>query len=157
MFRDLAGRCARQFALAACAATALLAACDTTPAGLLDGSPAPEGLAVAGVYSTAVTLVRSSCVGIEVRDMPTTVSQGPDATDITLSHAGNLYAGKLALDATFATTPHAVGSPSETHTLTITGSFAADGFTATVHADVTRNGTAACSYDVGWIGTHTTR
>ena len=156
MLRDLADRCSRQFALAACAATALLAACETTPA-LPDGSPAPEGLVVAGVYSTAVTLERSNCVGIEVRDMPTTVSQGPDATDITLSHAGNSYAGKLDPDATFTTTPHAVGSPAETHTITITGSFAADGFTATVHADVSRNGTAACSYDVGWIGTRTTR
>jgi hypothetical protein len=157
MFRNLADRCARQFELAACAATALLAACNTTPARLPDGSPAPEGVVVAGVYSTAVTLERSSCVGIQVRDMPTTVSQGPGATDITLSHAGNRYAGKLDPDATFATTPHAVGNPAETHTLTITGSFAADGFTATVHADVTRNGTAACSYDVGWIGTLTTR
>ena len=93
MFRDPADRCARQCALAACAATALLAACETT-------APASDGPVVAGVY--------------------------------------------------------AVGSPAETHTLTITGSFAADGFTATVHADVTRNGTA-CSYDVGWIGTRTTR
>jgi hypothetical protein len=157
MVRDLAERCGGQFALAAYAATALLAACDTSPARLPDGSPAPEGLVVAGVYSTAVTLERSSCVGIEVHNMPTTVAQGPDAADITLSHAGNLYAGKLDPDATFATTPHAVGSPAETHTLTITGSFAADGFTATVHADVTRNGTAACSYDVGWIGTRNTR
>lgn len=156
MLRELADRCARQFALAACAATALVAACEA-PAALPDSSPASEGLIVAGVYSTAVTLERSSCVGIEVRDMPTTVSQGPDATDITLSHAGNSYAGKLAPDATFATTPRAVGSPAETHTLTITGGFAADGFTATVHAGVSRNGTAACSYDVGWIGTRTTR
>lgn len=153
MLRSLADRCARRFALAACAATALLAACESTPA-LPDGG-APGGLVVAGVYSTAVTLEGSSCVGIEVRDMPTTVSQGPDATDITLRHAGNSYAGKLAPDATFATTPHAVGSPAETHTLTITGSFAADRFTAAVHADVSRNGTAACSYDVGWIGTRT--
>lgn len=85
--------------------------------------------------------------------MPTTVALGPGATEVTLRHADNAYAGLLKAEGTFTTTPHAVGEPAETHTLTITGEFAAGGFTATVHADVTRDGVAACNYDVGWIGT----
>jgi hypothetical protein len=131
---------------------AALAACATPT-----GAPPDAAGAYAGVYATAVRLERSTCTGIQVQNMPTTVTHAPDATDVTLTHAGNSYAGTLAADGSFSTTPKALGTPAETHTLTITGVFATDGFTATVHADVTRDGVAACDYDVGWIGTRTAR
>lgn len=130
----------------------VLAACSTAPHA--PDAATPTGPSVAGVYATAVTLQRSSCVGIMVRDMPTTVSLD-DATRLTLRHAGNGYTGTLAADNTFTTTPRSLGEPAETHTLTITGAFVTNGFTATVHADVTRDGAAACTYDVRWIGTRT--
>jgi len=113
----------------------------------------PDVLRVAGTYATAVTLGQSSCTGIEVADNPTTVSHVPDALDVTLTHAGNAYPGTVQRDGSFATSPRTVGAPADAHTLTITGQFSTTGFEAMVTADVSRNGSPACSYVVSWVGT----
>jgi hypothetical protein len=115
--------------------------------------PAPPALRVAGQYATAVTLERSTCQGITVQSMPTSVSHAPGATELTLSHAGQTYAGTVERDGTFVTAPRSVGSPAELHTLTIGGRFSTTGFEATVTAAVSRNGVHDCDYVVGWVGT----
>ena len=112
----------------------------------------PDVLRVAGTYATAVALGQSSCAGIVVANNPTTVSHVPDALNVTLTHAGNAYTGTVQRDGSFATSPRAVGGPAETHTLTIAGRFSTSGFEATVTADVSRNGSPACSYVVSWVG-----
>jgi hypothetical protein len=72
-----------------------------------------------------------------------------------LSHAGNTYTGTIERDGAFVTVPRSVGSAAETHRLSISGRFSTSGFDATVSGDVTRNGIAACSYVVSWVGTKT--
>jgi len=119
-----------------------------------DGSALdPDVLRVAGTYSTAVAVGQSSCASIVVADNPTTVSHVPDALNLTLTHAGNVYTGTVQRDGSFATSPRAVGEPAETHTLSIAGQFSTSGFEARVTADVSRNGSPACSYVVSWVGT----
>jgi hypothetical protein len=86
--------------------------------------------------------------------MPTTVAHAAGATTLTLTHAGNGYAGTLQRDGTFATTPRAVGAGGETHTLTIAGRFTRTGLDATVTADVQREtAPRTCRYVVRWAGT----
>lgn len=126
-----------------------LSGCSSDASAPLD----PDVLRVAGTYATAVALRQSSCVGIVVANNPTTVSHVPDARDVTLTHAGNAYTGTVQRDGAFATSPRTVGDPAETHTLTIAGRFSTSGFEATVTADVSRNGSPACSYVVSWVGT----
>ena len=126
-----------------------LSGCSSDESAPLD----PHVLRVAGTYATAVALGQSSCAGIVVADSPTMVSHVPDAVDVTLTHAGNAYTGTVQRDGSFATSPRAVGGPAETHTLTIAGRFSTSGFEATVTADVSRNGSPACSYVVSWVGT----
>jgi len=113
----------------------------------------PDVLRVAGTYATAVALGQSSCAGIVVADNPTTVSHVPDALNLTLIHAANAYTGTVQRDGAFATSPRTVGGPAETHILTIAGRFSTSGFEAMVSADVSRNGSPACSYVVSWVGT----
>jgi hypothetical protein len=116
--------------------------------------PDPNVIRVAGEYATAVTLGESSCPGITVQSMPTTVAHTAGATTLTLTHAGNAYQGTLQRDGTFTTTPRAVGGGAETHTLTIAGRFTRTGLDATVTADVQRSAEPrACRYVVRWAGT----
>lgn len=128
-----------------CAVLLLLAGCSSDPAELR----------VAGSYVTAVKLDQSSCDGLVIRDNTTSVAQAPGSTRVTLTHAGNSYDGAIDKNGMFATSPKAVGSATELHTLTIAGQFFKLGFTATVSAQVTREGMDACAYTVKWVGTRT--
>ena len=110
-------------------------------------------LRVAGEYATEVSLEESSCSGIAVESMPTTVSHEPGATELTVEHAGQTYTGSVERDGAFATEPHEVGDAAELHTLTIAGRFSTIGFEASVDAAVSRNGTPDCDYVVSWVGT----
>ena len=130
----------------------LAAACGggSTP----DPGPDPGVIRVGGEYATAVTLGESTCPGIAVQSLPTTVAHTAGATTLTLTHAGNAYPGTLQRDGTFGTTPRAVGGGAETHTLTIAGRFTRTGLDATVTADVQREAAPrACRYVVRWVGT----
>jgi hypothetical protein len=119
-----------------------------------DPGPDPNVIRVGGEYATAVTLGESTCPGIVVQSMPTTVAHAAGATTLTLTHAGNAYAGTLQRDGAFATTPRAVGGGGETHTLAIAGRFTRAGLDATVTADVLRDAAPrTCRYVVRWVGT----
>jgi hypothetical protein len=113
----------------------------------------PTLLYVAGQYPTAVTLTQSTCQGIQVESMTTTVTHAAGAADLSLRHAGITYLGTVERDGAFSTTPQSVGGAAETHRLTISGRFSTTGFEATVTAEVTRNASPACAYVVSWIGT----
>ncbi|HKA90046.1 MAG TPA: hypothetical protein VKE22_20440 [Haliangiales bacterium] len=119
----------------------------------VDASVDPTVLRVDGQYATAVTLQQNTCQGITVQSMPTTVAHTPGATDLTLTHAGQTYAGTVQRNGTFATVPRSVGTTQELHTITISGQFSTTGFVATVSAAVSHNGTHDCDYTVGWVGT----
>ena len=114
-------------------------------------TPSTE-LQVAGTYDTAVTLTQNTCTGITVQRFSTSVTHTPGATTLTLTHAGNSYSGTVQRSGAFSTTPKAVGSGSEIHTLTIAGTFSTTAIDATVTADVQRTGSANCQYTVKWAG-----
>jgi hypothetical protein len=141
----------------ATAVAIVLVACGSSGAsGALDARSIPDAdpgaVSVGGTYPTDVSLRSSTCTGITVQSMTTTVAHAPGASELTLTHAGQTYSGTVARDGTFATTPHAVGPATELHTLTIAGQFSTTGFTATVTAAVSSNGVHQCDYVVGWLG-----
>ena len=114
--------------------------------------PGQTQLSVGGTYNTAVTLQQNACTGITVQTFTTTVTHTPGATALTLTHAGNSYTGSVQPNGSFTTTPKAVGSATETHTLTIAGTFSTTAIDATVTANVQRTGSANCQYVVKWAG-----
>ena len=120
--------------------------------GSSSSGPTSTDLRVAGTYDTAVTLQQNACTGITVQRFITTVAHVPGATALTITHAGNSYAGTVQRNGAFTTTPKAVGGGGETHTLTITGTFTTTAIDATVTADVQRTGSANCQYTVKWTG-----
>src|SRR5688572_21401159 len=122
--------------------------------GCGDDSPGPDQteLSVGGAYNTAVTLQQNACTGITVQTFPTTVTHTPGASTLTLTHAGNSYTGTVQRNGSFTTTPRAVGGGTETHTLTIAGTFSTTAIDATVTAVVQRAGSANCQYVVKWAG-----
>ena len=128
-------------------AAAIIAACGGDSTG-----PTPTQLSVAGTYTTAVTLQQNGCTGITVQTFPTTVAHTAGATTLTLTHAGNSYAGTVQRNGAFVTTAKAVGGGAETHTLTIAGTFSTTAIDATVTAVVQRTGSANCQYTVKWAG-----
>src|SRR5688572_7367409 len=112
------------------AAAITIAACGgSSPSG-----PSPTELRVAGTYDTAVTLQQNGCTGITVQRFATTVAHVPGSSSLTITHAGNSYTGIVQRTGGFATTPKAVGGASETHTLTIAGTFTTTAIDATVVA-----------------------
>jgi hypothetical protein len=128
----------------------LLVACGSNPS---DAEPAL--LAVAGTYTTAVTLQSSTCTGITVQNMPTTVTHVAGATALSISHASLTWTGQVQTNGAFTTSSRSVTVGTDAvHTLTIAGTFSTTGFDATVTVTVTQ--TAApqtCGYVVKWIGT----
>jgi hypothetical protein len=139
---------------AAAALTVLLAGCGGDEA---EGGAGPDasssgggqvGVDASGVYDTRVTLSRSTCDGIEVRDEPTTVEQ--DAGVLSLTHAALVLTGTLAPDGAFTTETTEVEVGPDTHALTATGVLADGHLSAEVTADVT--GSRSCRYTVTWDG-----
>ena len=117
------------------------------------GSPSSGGtqLSVAGSYPTAVMLVPGgSCGAVPVQGNTTVVAHSPGASTLTLTHAGNTYAGTVAPGGAFTISPTAVSGGAAT--VSMTGQFNATGFTANVHV-VQQSPT--CQYDVTWTGTKT--
>jgi hypothetical protein len=145
-------------ALTACASDdgVITPSCMPTPdAGSAADTRDPTLLFVAGQYPTAVALTQSSCQGIQVEAMTTTVTHAAGDADLSLRHASVTYIGTIERDGSFTTAPQSVGGASESHRLTISGRFSTTGFEATVTAEVTRNGSPSCSYVVSWTGTKT--
>jgi len=116
------------------------------------GSPeSPQQLSVAGSYPTAVTLVPGgSCGAVPVQGNTTVVAHSPGASTLTLTHAGNTYAGTVTPGGAFSISPTAVSGGAAM--VSMTGQFHATGFTANVHV---AQQSPACQYDVTWTGTKT--
>jgi hypothetical protein len=142
-------------ALAACSSDDGGAPMNTPDAGSGADARDPTLLYVAGQYPTEVAITQSTCQGIQVESMTTTVTHAAGSADLSLRHAGVTYTGTIERDGAFTTAPQSVGTAAESHRLTISGRFSITGFEATVAAEVTKNGIAACSYAVSWIGTKT--
>ena len=102
-------------------------------------------LSVGGGYGTHVTLGENTCGNVTVMDNPTTVAQTPGSHALTLTHAGITYEGTVEDDGTFSTQPRAVAGL----TITITGQFDPEGFTASVRVE---QASPACFYIVHWGG-----
>jgi hypothetical protein len=141
------------FAMGRVAARAVASAAIVAGCGGSDGpTPASTDLSVGGTYDTAVTLTQNTCGAITVQRNVTTVTHTPGATTLTVTHVGNAYTGTVQRNGSFSTTPKAVVAGTETHTLTIAGTFTTTAVDATVSAAVQRAGAANCDYTVKWAG-----
>ena len=110
-------------------------------------APTVTAISVGGQYDTVVTLQESSCAGITVMSLPTTVTHSAGAARLALTHAGTTYPGALQADGRFATDPQLVGGS----TVRIEGRFTTTGLDASVTVDV--QGSAPCRYVTRWAGT----
>ena len=118
--------------------------------------PTPPGcapLSVAGSYPTSVSLVpgQNTCGNVAVQNAVTTVAHSPGAHALSLTHAGNTYAGTIEDDGRFSTEPKVLAGGGSRFTITIDGKFTPNGFTATVRVDQTAPA-PACFYLVDWAG-----
>ena len=103
-------------------------------------------LSVGGLFETHVTLGENTCTPVpSVMDNPTTVAQTPGSHSLTLTHAGITYEGTVNDDGSFAMQPESVSG----FTITITGQFTPQGFTASVRVE---QASPACFYVVDWQG-----
>jgi len=112
-------------------------------------------LSLVGTYATHVTLLpdSNSCGAVTVQDNPTTVTLAPGATAISITHAGNTYAGTVDESGGFTTKPTLLTAGGGRYTLTIAGQFSPTGFDATVHVAVQQpTPPQACAYEVHWAG-----
>jgi len=113
------------------------------------GSSEPRQLSVGGTYPTTVVQVPGgTCGTVQVQNNTTVVTQSPGATTLSLTHAGNTYAGTVTSAGAFtvAATPVSGGA----FTVSMTGQFSPTGFSANVHVV---QQSPSCSYDVTWTGT----
>ncbi len=132
-------------------ATTLVACAGSTTAA---PTPSPNVLSVAGNYPTVVTLVSDACGGSIVQSMPTDVVHVPGALTVALDHAGSRYAGTLAPNGVFQTTPAPLVIGTVTYVVTVAGQFSISGFDATATVDKSVAGTpGSCRYVAHWVGT----
>ena len=104
-------------------------------------------LSVGGAYATDVALGQNTCGNVTVQDKPTTVVQTPGSHSLTLTHAGSRTREPSRTTAPSRPQPESV--PGGQFTITITGQFTPQGFTASVRVD---QAAPACFYLVDWIG-----
>lgn len=124
----------------------------TATAPVPSGPPAAES-ELTGQYTTDVTLVRSACRGIEVESRPTTVTQGSNAQSLSISHGPLRFDARLRDTGAFSARPVSTTIGSQTHTLTLAGTFSERAFNAEVRATVEEPGQRPCDYLVRWAGT----
>ena len=118
----------------------------TDPIYVSGAADVPPVLSVGGSYGTHVSLGENTCTPAPtVMDNPTTVVQTPGSHALTLTHANITYQGTVEDDGTFAMEPRVVGG----FTITITGQFDPEGFTASVRVE---QSSPACFYIVNWGG-----
>jgi hypothetical protein len=119
----------------------------TDPIFVRGAADSPPVLSVGGAYATDVALGQNTCTPVPtVMDNPTTVVQTPGSNALTLTHATITYEGTVDDDGSFAMQPESVGGQ---FTITITGQFTPQGFTASVRVD---QAAPACFYIVDWNG-----
>jgi hypothetical protein len=131
-------------------AVALLAGCGGESDS--DGITPPPAVEFAGTYATQVTLVQNSCGSVTVQSLPTTVTHNAASGALTLVHGGTTFAGTVAADSTFNTTPRDVDvGDGNQYRVAITGRFGNRSFVA--DATVDRSGAGApCQYVAHWVG-----
>lgn len=114
--------------------------------------PPPSGFA--GTYATAVTLTSTTCGPVTVQSLPTTVTHNQSAGVVSLTHGGATYAGSVAADSTFTTTPleQDVGD-GFLYRVMLTGRFGARSFVADATVDRSGGSSSACRYVAHWAGT----
>jgi hypothetical protein len=122
------------------------------PASATSPSAASSAAAFAGEYTTDVTLVRSSCRGIEVESRPTSVAQGSNAQALSITHGMLRFEARLR-DTSFTARPVSTEVGPQTHTLTLAGTFSERKLTAEVRVKVEETGARPCDYVVRWAGT----
>ena len=108
--------------------------------------------AFVGEYTTDVTLVRSSCRGIEVESRPTTVAPGSNAKALTITHGMLRFEARMR-DTSFTARPVSTEVGPQSHTLTLSGTFSERKLTAEVRVKVEETGARPCDYVVRWAGT----
>jgi hypothetical protein len=115
--------------------------------------PPPAGPgAFAGTYATEVTLGQTTCGAITVQSLPTTVTHNATTNAITLVHGGTTYAGTVAVDSTFATSPRDVDvGDGYQYRITIAGRFGNRSFVADATVDRSGSG-ASCRFVAHWVG-----
>jgi hypothetical protein len=124
----------------------------STPASATSPSAANSAGSFAGEYTTDVTLVRSSCRGIEVESRPTSVTQGSNAQSLTITHGMLRFDARLR-DTSFTARPVSTEVGPQTHTLTLSGTFSERTMNAEVRVKVEEVGVRPCDYLVKWVGT----
>src|SRR6185503_7696391 len=73
-----------------------------------DTPPPPPATTFAGTYATQVSLTQNSCGTVTVQSLPTTVTHNASSGAVTFVHGGTTYAGTVATDSSFTTTPRDV-------------------------------------------------
>lgn len=131
------------------AAMLALCACGgSSPSG-----PDPAASGFAGTYATRVTLAENGCGPVIVQDNPTIVTYQEATRAVTFSHAGTTYAGTVAADSTFTTTPRVVDvGDGYAYTIAIAGRFGPGSFDADATVD-RASASSACRYVVHWAAT----
>ncbi len=141
-----------------CATILVACACGAAdPTDSIDmGDPPPTNvLRVSGSYGTNVALVADSCGGSVVQSSPTSVTHALGATTLSLAHAGSQYAGTIATDGRFQTTPSSLDLNGYSYVVALTGEFSMSGFEADVTIDRFQQGTQLqrCRYVAKWVAT----
>jgi hypothetical protein len=125
----------------------------TTAAAPVPSGPAPAASELTGQYTTDVTLVRSAWRGIEVESRPTAVMQGSNAQSLSIAHGALRFDARLRETGAFSARPVSTTVGSQTHTLTLSGTFSERALNAEVRATVEEPGQRPCDYLVRWAGT----
>jgi hypothetical protein len=91
---------------------------------------------------------------VTVQDNPTLVTHDPSSATLSVSHAGQSYAGTVSPSGTFTTTPKTVDvHDGFVYTIGIAGQFGGVGFEADVTVDRSGPVGVVCRYQVHWTGT----
>ena len=141
-----------RFRIAALALSAAFAACSSGESA--PTAPGSSLIRVAGTYATSVALGESSCPGIVVQNVATTVTHTAGATDFSLQQVAISASGSVLPDGTFGTDRMNVAVGDAMHNLVIIGKFTVSGFEAVVTVTVVQpTAPQSCVYQLGWLGT----
>lgn len=117
-------------------------------------TPSPNVLLVAGSYQINPTLGQNGCGNVTVLPGPAQVAHTAGAANLSLSHVGQTYSGRVEPNGTFVMNPLVITSGAgSTDTVRIEGRFTTNGFEANVTVDAAHAGAPPCQYLVRWQAT----
>ena len=117
-------------------------ACSQTGAG--------KTISVAGTYQTTVAVVEKTCTDMGIEQHPTTVTQQPGDTLVTITHASASYRGKLNPDGRFSTTPSTFTINNVSYIIRLTGQFTLHAVEIRAQVDAGRQ--PPCRIIASWNG-----